>query len=164
MTSPDRRRFRTGCRRLKLSPAHAHRHDGLGALIRPGQAIGDRRCLRPGAPQPHLRERPRTLPVKKAFRPHATTRRFTTDRSYPCTAALTHPARGSGQLHTGSQTLPTLGHGEAPLRERQRTTPGDPSTCTVDLRIARNPAVDSRLAYLPHVQLAGGLVFRTSGT
>jgi hypothetical protein len=34
----------------------------------------------------------------------------------------------------------------------------------VYLRIARNPAVDSRLPYLLHVPLAGGLVFRTSGT
>jgi len=34
----------------------------------------------------------------------------------------------------------------------------------VHLRIARNPAADSRLPYLLHVPLAGGLVFRTSGT
>lgn len=34
----------------------------------------------------------------------------------------------------------------------------------VDLRIARNPAADSKLPYLLHVPLAGGLVFRTSDT
>ncbi len=34
----------------------------------------------------------------------------------------------------------------------------------VHLRIARNPDTDSRLPYLLHVPLAGGMVFRTSGT
>jgi ERCC4 domain len=34
----------------------------------------------------------------------------------------------------------------------------------VHLRIARNPDTDSRLPYLLHLPLAGGMVFRTSGT